>query len=177
MPTDPKTVLSDRSAVIQRVIQLTCEIEQTYGSGKSYMTSSIKVGGYSRSEWELKERQDQRWLETAREWTRIRNPLIAEVQALVGVHRGEFPELADLVERQTWNGTAVPQTAWAEIRRVALVIADRQKAGEAAGREAGGEAKRSKIRAVANRLHDHYLAPLIVVLIAAVLLVLLGIAQ
>lgn len=112
--------MSERSTVIQRVIQLTCEIEQTYGYGKSYTVGSVKVGGYSQSEWELKERQDQRWLDTAREWTKTRNPLIAELQALVAEHRVEFTELADLVERQTWSATAVPERAWAEIRRVAL---------------------------------------------------------
>lgn len=112
--------MSERSTVIQRVIQLTYEIEQTYGYGKSYTFGSVKEGGYSQSEWELKERQDQRWLDTAREWTKTRNPLIAELQALVAEHRVEFTELADLVERQTWSATAVPERAWAEIRRVAL---------------------------------------------------------
>ena len=120
--------MSERSTVIQRVIQLTCEIEQTYGFGKSYTFGSVKVGGYSQSEWELKERQDQRWLDTAREWTKTRNPLIAELQALVAEHRVEFTELADLVERQMWSATAVPERAWAEIRRVALAAADRKEA-------------------------------------------------
>jgi hypothetical protein len=42
------------------------------------------------------------------------------------------------------------------------------------GQAREGEPDRSKVRAAIGWIHDHYLAPLIVVLIAAVLLVLLG---
>jgi len=126
--------MQDQSNVIQRIIQLTHEIQKTYGFGKSYTISSAPVRGYAPEEWERKERERQRWLETAREWSRIRNPLIAELQTLAELHRDEWPELNAAVQRISGVSTGGQEAEWGQIRRIAVAMARRCEGDKAARR-------------------------------------------
>ena len=161
--------VSDQLTVIQRVIQLTREIEKTYGFGKTFTFGSRRVGGYTSEEWAREEERCQRWLDTAREWERTRNPLIAELQTLVELHRYEWPELFEVVERQPWVKTARADQTWAEIRRSALAARGDDAAIQRIWSRVGGKMGRA-----ISWLHQHYLAPLLVGLIVAAVLAWIG---